>query len=107
MSVPAHPHGPPMHFEELTQQWKNNPATTIQIALLTRFASALRSSPDCMGAVLERPRNNSETTMSNGKRISMVAAMATIRVIRAANDIPWKVPASNTPFANSRKGISP
>lgn len=37
MSVPAHPHGPPMHFEELTQQWKNNPATTIQIALLTRF----------------------------------------------------------------------
>lgn len=58
-----------------------------------------------MGAVLERPRNNSETTMLNGKHISMVAAMATICVIRAANNIPWKVPASNAAFANSRKGI--
>lgn len=41
-----------MHFEEAIQQWKDNPTTAIQIALLTRIASALRSSPDCMGAAI-------------------------------------------------------
>lgn len=36
--------------------------------------------------------------MLNGKRVSMVAAMATNRVIGSANDIPWKVPGEQRRF---------
>ncbi|WP_322014272.1 dihydrofolate reductase [Paraburkholderia sp. J12] len=36
--------------------------------------------------------------MLNGKRISLVAAMARNRVIGAANDIPWKVPGEQRRF---------
>jgi len=37
-------------------------------------------------------------TMLNGKRISIVAAMARNRVIGAANDIPWKAPGEQRRF---------
>ncbi|MFM0158663.1 dihydrofolate reductase [Paraburkholderia sediminicola] len=42
--------------------------------------------------------------MLNGKRISMVAAMATNRVIGAANDIPWKVPGEQRRFRQLTEG---
>jgi dihydrofolate reductase len=42
--------------------------------------------------------------MLNGKRISMVAAMAKNRVIGAANDIPWKVPGEQQHFRRLTEG---
>ncbi|ASL46128.1 Dihydrofolate reductase [Burkholderia sp. AD24] len=42
--------------------------------------------------------------MLNGKRISMVAAMATNRVIGAANDIPWQVPGEQRRFRQLTEG---
>lgn len=42
--------------------------------------------------------------MLSGKRISMVAAMATNRVIGAANDIPWKVPGEQQRFRELTEG---
>src|SRR6202012_3651810 len=42
--------------------------------------------------------------MLNGKRISMVAAMAMNRVIGAANDIPWKAPGEQRRFRELTEG---
>jgi dihydrofolate reductase len=42
--------------------------------------------------------------MLNGKKISMVAAMAKNRVIGAANDIPWKVPGEQQRFRQLTEG---
>jgi dihydrofolate reductase len=42
--------------------------------------------------------------MLNGKRISMVAAMAKNRVIGAANDIPWKIPGEQQRFRQLTEG---
>jgi dihydrofolate reductase len=42
--------------------------------------------------------------MLNGKRISMVAAMARNRVIGAANDIPWKAPGEQRRFRELTEG---
>jgi predicted nucleotidyltransferase len=41
-----------MRFQEFLERWQNNPSTTLQVALLTRIADALRESPDCTGAVV-------------------------------------------------------
>lgn len=42
--------------------------------------------------------------MLNGKRISIVAAMARNRVIGAANDIPWKAPGEQRRFRELTQG---
>ncbi len=42
--------------------------------------------------------------MLNGKRISMIAAMARNRVIGAANDIPWRVPGEERRFRQLTEG---
>ncbi|WP_321956220.1 hypothetical protein [Paraburkholderia bannensis] len=41
-----------MSFEAFLEQWRKNPATTLQIALLMRIAATLRESSDCIGAVV-------------------------------------------------------
>ncbi|WP_027817724.1 hypothetical protein [Paraburkholderia bannensis] len=41
-----------MSFEAFLEQWRKNPSTTLQIALLMRIAAALRESTDCIGAVV-------------------------------------------------------
>lgn len=42
--------------------------------------------------------------MLNGKKISMVAAMAKNRVIGRANDIPWKIPGEQQRFRQLTEG---
>lgn len=42
--------------------------------------------------------------MLNGKRISIVAAMAKNRVIGAANDIPWRIPGEQQRFRRLTEG---
>jgi predicted nucleotidyltransferase len=41
-----------MHFEEFLERWRGNPSTQLQIALLTRIATALQQSKECIGAVI-------------------------------------------------------
>jgi dihydrofolate reductase len=54
--------------------------------------------------ILSSKINSLRKQMLNGKRISMIAAMARNRVIGAANDIPWRVPGEQRRFRQLTEG---